>query len=283
MPEYSRSGKNDELIETLKETEQLHETGKREAQDLTAQFQLGSDEARLVRDLAERQFIRREAAEKLTSSFRQRNDAARIALYTLRENKQMFSVVSTGTAFTTSATVLQTFDVGNMDLDPEALGYVRRATRLYDRQPASDRVRQGLKRCGLDSGRGRRSALDHLEDAERAYAAPSGESTSPVAVLVSLREAIGTAVDDVHARCQPQEPGGNWTEKVMSIGRRCGSASAPSDRFQILAQSVRAMVGELSGAKRGDMEREAVLLKYVEGLAFLQSFLDAVDESKLRP
>jgi hypothetical protein len=30
------------------------------------------------------------------------------------------------------------------------------------------------------------------------------------------------------------------------------------------------------------MERDAALLKYVEGLSFLLSFLDAVDESRLR-
>jgi hypothetical protein len=282
MSEHPKGGKNDELIETLKETEQLHETGKREAQGLTGQFQLGSDEARFVRDLAERQLIQREAAERLTTSFRQRNDAARAALHTLRENKEVFRVVSSGTAFFTSTTVAQTFSVGDMDLDLEALGYVRRVTQLYDRQPILEQVRQGLVRCGLDRGRGKRSALEHLEEAERAYAAPSGEGTSPIAVLVALREAIGTAVDDMHTRCRPQERGGNWTEKVLSIGRRCGSATAPSDRFPLLAQSIRTVVGELSGGKRGDMEREAVLLKYVEGLTFLQSLLDAIDESRLR-
>jgi hypothetical protein len=276
------SRKNDKLLETLKEAEQLHQTGKREAQELTGQFQLGSDQARFVRELAERHRLRDDAAEKLATAWRQQNDAARTVLYTLRETKQVLAVTSGSTAFTTTATVGQVFNVGDIDLTPEALQYVRRATQLLDRQPILERVRQGLLRCGLDRGRGKRSALDLLEDAERAYAVPSSERTSPTAVLVPLREAIRTAILDTHARCQPQEHGGNWSDKVLSIGRRCGSASAPSNRFQVVAHNAAAVVDHLSGGKRDDMERDAVLLKYVEGLSFLLSFLDAVDESRLR-
>lgn len=279
----SEKKKNYKLIEILDEAEQLHANAQQQAHELSGQFQLNSDQARMMRELAKRFPFKSEDAERLTITWRRQNDATRAVSHELRETLQVYGLSANHTIYTTTSSVSEAFSITAIPLEPDALSYVQEVNKLVDRGHLLERLRAGLRRCGLDRGQaGKRSALDLIEDAERAISAPSGSQTSPTAALVPLREGIGTAIRNVFGRCRPQDEGKNWSAKVLSIGERCASGSVPPDHFKGLATRVEVMVNELSGGKHHIMNRDTVLLKYVEGLSFLLTFLDGVDESRLR-
>lgn len=157
-------------------------------------------------------------------------------------------------------------------------------TLLFERQRLFDVVDAELVRVKLNVSHGaNRSAQSFLLECKAAYENPSALDTSPLAVLVSIRSCIETAILDLLKRCPGQEPARTWSDKVQSIGRRCGKANLPTDYFSSLANTAEGRSNMLSGGKEKNMPRPQVLFLVNDALKFLQAFLSGVDEKRLRP
>lgn len=223
--------------------------------------------------------------KQLETTWRQQNDANRSWAHELRETIVIYGATATGTNVVSTSTVTEMNAAIVVSPSNAALSYaVKHYAALAERGNAADQVRAALTRCALDRRQGDlRSALDLLDDADRAVRQPSGTATSPTAVLIPLREAIGAAVQELLKRRPKQEPASTWVEKVLSIGTGCGRADLPEGYFQRLADLTSEKMNRLSGAKERAMTREAVLVEYYDGLKHLSALLDGVDEKKFRP
>ena len=80
-----------------------------------------------------------------------------------------------------------------------------------------------------------------------------------------------------------QEPAGKPGEKIESLGRQCGRGDLPLAHFVDLAASAKRILDTLSGAKQANLSREQVSEVFYQGVTFLNTLLESLDETKLKP
>lgn len=159
-------------------------------------------------------------------------------------------------------------------------------TRLFDtlnRGPLVARARLSMARLDLDKNRGNhRPALDLLEEAAACIDRPAISGGRPSSVLIPLRGAIESVIEDLMKRRPRQEPAKKWSDKVASIGATCGYSYLAPAYFPNLCATITPLWDRLSGAKQDDLTREQVVELFGRGAAFLNALMDGVDETKLR-
>lgn len=191
--------------------------------------------------------------------------------------------VSTATA-TTSGTFVNAV---LYEQSPEIQNAVRFASaqmnKIIECPVLMNEVKSCMKRLGLDrASHSNRGPLDLLEEAYAALERPSGSESSPVAVLISLRESVNMTLSELLRRRPTQEPAGNQGEKVRSIGRQCGRAEVAADIFNQQADVVDDLIANLSSAKSQALSRTRMSELLTSGLLFLKAFLDSLDSAKMR-
>lgn len=140
-----------------------------------------------------------------------------------------------------------------------------------------------LIRLSLDtSSSSKQSALSQLRQAKEAFLRPVTSEISPAAILIPIREAINTAIDDLLRRRPFQEEAKNRFKKIISIGTQCGKMHLPPNQLEVLAKQAETIMDELSSAKTDKMNREKVRMLFRNACTFLTAFLEVIDEVSLR-
>ncbi|MFI5393896.1 MAG: hypothetical protein ACHQ9S_00060 [Candidatus Binatia bacterium] len=196
------------------------------------------------------------------------------------------SLATGSVVVTTSGTMLQA-----QFLNPSPDSSVQRAhvavvrfSAVLQREPLVERAQTELQRLDLNRPQlGQRSPSAVLREALEVLGRPSGSAGAPAAVLLSVREAIQGTLGGLIRRRPTQEPAKKTGEKVASIGRQCGRCSLPPDFFKRMGAQAEALIDALSSAKQSEMPREVVSALFNRGVLFLATFLEALDETKLRP
>lgn len=182
-------------------------------------------------------------------------------------------------AATTSSAVFFSYEVAAL---PNATVIVAARTqlgRVLDRDRLLENARASIRRLSLDrpSGGGTQTALTHLEASQRSIG--SGE----VPALVSMREAIETAVRQLIARRPGQEKGSSHKAKVISLGKHCGREGLQASDFEVLASIGHDLINKLSGSKDKVLTDPQVSDLLYQGLLHLIALLESFDEALLKP
>jgi hypothetical protein len=193
-----------------------------------------------------------------------------------------FSVVS-GTTLSTISTVYAISPV-TLALQPVVNAAKAQLASIANATARMDDVRNSMMRLGLNVRVAQRSALELLEDAKLALDQPQTRNADgALPVLIAVREAILSALDQLIKRRPKQEAVGKTQEKVKSLGNQCGRTSLQSSFFDRLGTDGADLLNRLSGKKQATMPRSEIMTLFDEGLLFLRTFLEALDETKLRP
>lgn len=182
-------------------------------------------------------------------------------------------------AATTSNTVMYSSGISTLPNAPVIWAAQGQLSQILDRTRLLDDARTAIRRLGLDrpSGGGTQTALTHLEATQRSL----GSGAAPV--LVSMREAIETAVRQLIARRPTQEKGSSHKDKVTSLGRQCGREGIRPSDFAVLASIGHDLINKLSGSKDKVFSDQQISELLYEGLVHLNALLGSLDESRLKP
>jgi hypothetical protein len=225
--------------------------------------------------------------ERLTKEWEAQNDSNRNLSQALTQPLRHYDVLAQVTTLSTTSTVSSTYVLSfpTVRTHPALEAAVQDLNAVLQREPLMDNVRAAFIRLGLNRPYGQnKSPLDQLEASRRSLELPSMDEGSPVAVLISLRGSIDDAVAALLRHCpMPEEQTRGIYAKIISIGQRCGKAGKPFDFFCEVATSAKRLHQTFSEAKQPNQSREQLILLFNEGLLFLQTFLDCLDETKLRP
>jgi hypothetical protein len=156
--------------------------------------------------------------------------------------------------------------------------------RILERTPLLDEARALMQRFGLDTRGGSfRPPLDLLNEAGGALERPVVHDGRPTSVLITLRECIEATLSELVRRRPLQEPGAKVGGKVTSIGRQCARADLPSGHFERLGTDGDILVNDLSSTKQAVLPRDKVIALFNRGLLFLNTLMNSLDESRLKP
>jgi len=154
--------------------------------------------------------------------------------------------------------------------------------RVLEQAPLVESARASMRRLGLDRrAGGHKSARELLDEAKTALDQPSGAAGGEVAVLLTLREAIESALSELIRRRPLQEPTSNNREKIRSIGRQC-ALTGMEDQFEALASQGPEIINTLSGTKQTAIPRPELITLFQRGVLFLDALLKSIDGATLR-
>jgi len=159
-----------------------------------------------------------------------------------------------------------------------------RLVQTLERFPLTDEVRSNLRRLGLNFRGGNfQTPLAFLEEARASFDMPVVADGGSVSVLISLRSCIDAAITELVRRRPQQEPVKGWYGKVVSLGQQCGRPGLDGGYFDRLGNEAENEMNRLSGAKQANFERTQLTESFRQGLLFLNSLLESIDERLLRP
>ncbi len=194
-----------------------------------------------------------------------------------------FTVTVSGS---TASTISSIITVGPVMRSFEPVRTAARAdlTKVLERVPLVGDVQKSITRLGLDVRTARRSALQLLEDSKLALDGPqTPEADAAAAVLIPLRECLESILAElVRRRPKQEETGSKTASKIISIGNQCGRPNFQADHFDRLGVEYANFTNRLSGTKQANMPRNEIMTQFNQGLLLLKTFLDSIDESKLR-
>jgi hypothetical protein len=286
------------LIEALDDTESANAPLEQDAQRVVA-------EAREHRDVARElglyvrsnpQTLEPGLVKQLTTAVQRQNDAARGLRADMREAIVFYSAQSSLTSAVTSSGVSTVFtSVGGASPmftmpytqpipTPQRTQLAAALQAIYDRQELFSKVRHALVALGLDrAGTTLKSPVAFLDDAKANFAHPSGDDTEAIAVLISLRSCINQTLAELMRRRPKQEPASSWKAKMTSLGTHCGRTGLPTGYFDTLADLALTHADLFDGTKQLVVQRPIVMLQINSGLQFLDTLLNGIDKTKLRP
>ncbi len=223
--------------------------------------------------------------ERLRNTWQVHNSIARLVGKAL-SSAQSFALTAQAAGATTSVSFAersnQQFETPW--LKSALLPAAKRLDAVLQRRPLVTDVGASLVRLRLDQKRGSgRGPFEMLEDSRLALERPPGGDSSPVAVLIGLREAIHIVLAQLLTRRRTQEPTSHDRDKVISVGKQCGRTGLPSDHFERIGDDVQTLLATLSGAKQRDVPRDQLIELFNGGLFLLKTFLESLDERMLRP
>jgi len=275
----------------LKEGEGAEAKALADSQRLTAMLRESADNRRITLGLLDHVGLPSAYVEKLSVQWRQANDATRALGHEVREMYGVyaptFNTVALATSTASTGVAVTCFGAASGQgtaSTPAARRTLEEAGALMSRQGTAAQVREGLVRCGLNVPRAdRRSPLDLLDESQTSLeqAAQGVGSTSS---LVPLRQCMERTVVHLFERCSTGGiAAGSWNDKVIVIGNVAQKPNLQEGYFPDLAKTLAPQIERLS--ERGKdrvMERAEVLILYADGLNFLRSLLEGVDERRLR-
>jgi hypothetical protein len=183
--------------------------------------------------------------------------------------------VATTSAVTMGSTGML-FSLGLVE-EPQIKAATSQLVQVLDRIPLVKRAEAEMRRLKLDQRAGSiRSPLDLLGDAQQAFGG------GPGSILIPLRESIEGALAALLKRRPMQEPAGKAGDKIESIGRQCGRDELPLAHFVDLAASAKRILETLSGAKQANLSPKQVSEVFYQGVTFLNTLLESLDEAKLK-
>jgi hypothetical protein len=185
--------------------------------------------------------------------------------------------VATSYAVTSSSNTV-IFSSEWSSLTPEVQSAQARMVRVWDRIPLVEKARAEMQRLGLDRPRpASRSALDLLNEAALSF---GGGAT---AVLIPVREAINTAVEQLLLRRPVREPAGGHYGKVVSLGKQCARPNLALSQIENLGRDQEQLIRELSEAKDKSLSHREVSDLFHRAVFHLDALLGGLDENRLKP
>jgi len=154
--------------------------------------------------------------------------------------------------------------------------------QLLEQSNLVEEIAAETARLGLTSPKERESALSLVRQAKDAFVTPSGKDVSASAVLIPIREAIKRVFADLLPRRLTQEKTGGDREKVRSICAQCCLSDVKTEQIEYFANEAYELNDLLSDAKQATFNRDKVREYMNRSLLFLRTFLQAIDEKKLR-
>jgi hypothetical protein len=155
--------------------------------------------------------------------------------------------------------------------------------QLIEQSNLVDEIAVEISRLGITSPKDIESTLSHVRQAKAAFDTPSSRDVSPVAVLISIRQAIERVFADLLCKRPTQEKTSGTREKVRSICAQCRRSDVKNEQIERFANEANDLNDLLSNAKQVSFSRDEVREYMNRALLFLRSFLQALDEKKLRP
>lgn len=163
--------------------------------------------------------------------------------------------------------------------------FVPRLTQLNEvmRQGIErEQLERLIKELQLDKDMGEiKSPLVRLQEAYLALNQANTELATATSILVPLRDCIEAISSMLLLRRPTQEKTGNLRKQIQSIGEQCKYDYIDEAYFAHLGYKAAALHDIYSRAKDKRMLREEVLAHFNAGVAFIHSFLHALDPSKL--
>lgn len=143
-------------------------------------------------------------------------------------------------------------------------------------------IEKEIKRLKLSSPKNKESIFSLIQQGKNSFSAPSVKDISPAAVLIPIREAINRTFADLLPKRPIQEKSSGNREKVSSICTQCCQFDIKAEQIEHLANEAYNLNDLLSGAKQTKLNRDEVREYMNRALLFLLTFLQAIDENKLR-
>jgi len=154
---------------------------------------------------------------------------------------------------------------------------------VLERRPLLKDVLSHMQRLALDKTHPNdRSAIALIQEAVSSAQRPVGAEPSPISVLLSIRGAIERVLADLVGRRPTQEPCRRYSDKVRSILTQCGKDKLPSQVVNELEDNVGLLHDKLSGGKGKDFLSSEISEMLIQSELFLKTFLECIDEKKLR-
>jgi hypothetical protein len=184
--------------------------------------------------------------------------------------------IATTSAVTNTSTGML-YSLGPVE-EPQIKAATVRLVQALNRTPLVKRAEAEMRRLRLHQRAGAtRTPLELLGDAQQAFGG------GPGSILIPLRESIEGSLAALLKQRPTQEQAGKPGEKIESLGRQCGRDELPLAHFVDLAASAKRILDTLSGAKQANLSREQVSEVFYQGVTFLNTLLESLDETKLRP
>lgn len=276
-----------QLLQILREGEDTDAEVQRQAQGIVQEAQLARDIRKVfygaVKIIPDDSVFTSGEWDHFASSYRAQKAAA-VDLLARLNQRPRYDVASSTNATSTVVSVLTAeLRPSRQTVFPSLRQAAADMTTILAREPLVEKVADGIRRTKLDIARGRiRSPLDIIEDSRAALTRPAGDTTSAVAVLIPIREAIENVIEQLLKRRKTQEPTKGVKDKIESIGAQCGIAGLASDHFTRLGEDVAAMLTLLSDSKQKELTREQITGLFSAALQSLRSILDSVDQERFR-
>lgn len=165
----------------------------------------------------------------------------------------------------------------------QALQGAQHFKAVIENRQLQDEVVWEMKRLGLDQTiPDNRPATDLLGEAYFSLKRPSSDEPAPIAVLISIREAIDRTLADLLRKRPTQEKTKRNSDKIESILKQCGKDGLQSFVIAQLANGVVYLHQNLSIGKGRNYKHNEISNLLTQSALFLKSFLECIDANKLR-
>jgi hypothetical protein len=208
-------------------------------------------------------------------------DAANQAVGNPKSNSLIFVANSTTASSSTiiSSAIIPTLPVS---VQGQAWAAYNGFEQLLEQSNLVEEIAEEISRLGMTSPKEIESTLSLVRQAKAAFDTPSSKKVSPVAVLISIRGAINRVFADLLPKRPIQEKTSGDREKVRSICALCRRSDIKDEQIERFANEAYDLNDLLSDAKQATFNRDEVREYMNRALLFLRSFLQALDENKLR-
>lgn len=162
-------------------------------------------------------------------------------------------------------------------------GFYAQLNIIFDQRDWISDIDSNLRRlnmCEVHSNR--RNPIELLNEARSSLANPSDLPTSPAAVLLPLRESINSIIAHLLRLRPSQEPASSTRDKVISILSQTKADCIEDEEIEYFAEKAHHVINNLSQSKQISMSRLQIQSMLNDSIAWLNSFLIAIDVNRIR-
>ncbi len=283
--EESDKQKQQDVLNTLNEAKNLGSRLSGKGRELVAAGQNVADWAEITKE-AISLIDTQQGLVTINNSWKNTNIQMDLALNHLDQiDISVVSSTSTGSAITSLLTVpiiigSEPGASGENFSDSPLAEHIAEQTRKAQDKEVVAELMIGLK---LDSTRiGKRTPLEQLETAYKAFEITVDDSVPAVTSLIPLRECILQTIDILLKKRKHQEKASNSVDKVTSILRQLKRDSIPEQLMEELALQCKEILDRsLSPAKEAKIPRSQWRHYLVVSVLWLKGFLLAIDPMKM--
>lgn len=278
--------KKQELLRIVAETKEIAPKLIEKGWNLTEAAQSALDWANVIENLAAEaptDFLLYPIFTHVSTGFREFNSAALKQHGQITEDENLTRIVHATATTVSVASTSVAFVFGGAKAE-ETIPKLKPMRELLSRTVDTIRVQESMKIIGLDAAHGgKHSPVELLRIADEAFKRPFTNEGYESSVLLSLRESIQGAIDELLKRRPTTEKTASWRKKVTSIARCCGKIGMSFDFVDQVAATTDTLINELSGAKNRRMSRQDIATLFNEGVSLLRDIVSLIDPAKLRP